>query len=207
MRKLIIAMTALAAAAPVAAQTHPDPRDEALVRRLPPPQEVERIGDAVGAATDAIMDVDVGPIADALDPSPRRYGHGRRETLGDLASRRDPYARERMRAEIGAATVGLGAAVEQVAVMTPILRRSLEESIRRMEEAVARGRAARPYDRGYDERYDRRDDDRYDPRGDDRYDPRGDERYDLEGDVPEDGPRYPSSRTCPGSIQHRRMRL
>ena len=173
MRKLIIAMTALAAAAPVFAQPQFDPRDEDIVRRLPPPHEVERIGDALGRATEALMDVDVGPIADALDPYHRRYRHGRRETLGDLAGRRDPYARERMRAEIGAVTVGLGAAVEQLAVMTPILRRSLEDATRRMEEAIARGRAARPYDRDYDRRYDERYDRDYDPRDyDPEYEPR-----------------------------------
>jgi glutathione S-transferase len=96
------------------------------------------------------MDVDVGPVADALDPYHRRYRHGRRETLGDMAGRRDPYARERMRGEIGAVTIGLGAAVEQMAILTPMLRRSLEDSIRRMDDAIARGRYARPYDRGYD---------------------------------------------------------
>ncbi|HEX8622692.1 MAG TPA: hypothetical protein VF718_12045 [Allosphingosinicella sp.] len=164
MRRLIIAVTALAAAAPLAAQPYADPRDEEIVRRLPPPQEVERIGDSLGAAADALMDVDVGPVADALDPYHRRYRHGRRETLGDLYGRRDPYARERMRAEIGAVTVGLGAAMEQVAVMTPVLRRSLDESIRRMEEAIARGRYARPYDDRYDPRDDRDYDPEYDPR-------------------------------------------
>ncbi|HET9639189.1 MAG TPA: hypothetical protein VFP12_08270 [Allosphingosinicella sp.] len=171
MRKLIIAMTALAAAAPAFAQPPYDPRDDDIVRRLPPPHEVERIGDSLGAATEALMDVDVGPIADALDPYHRRYRYGRRETLGDLAGRRDPYARERMRAEIGAVTIGLGAAVEQMAVMTPVLRRSLEDSIRRMEDAIARGRYARPYgyDRRYQDRYDPRDD--HDPRDDDHYDP------------------------------------
>jgi hypothetical protein len=174
LRKLIIAVTALAAAAPLAAQPVPDPRDDEIVRRLPPPQEVERIGDALGATADALMDVDVGPVADALDPYHRRYRYGRRETLGDLARRRDPYARERMRAEIGAVTIGLGAAMEQIAIMTPALRRSLEEATRRMDEAIARGRYARPYDPRYDQRYD--------PRGDDRYDPRDDERYDPEYD-------------------------
>ena len=172
MRKLIIAVTALAAAAPAFAQPYSDPRDEEIVRHLPPPHEVERIGDALGAATEALMDVDVGPLADALDPYHRRYRHGRRETLGDLAGRRDPYARERMRAEIGAVTVGLGAAVQSMAVMTPILRRSLEDATRRMEEALARG--------GY--RYDRRYDDRYDPRHEDRYDPRDDRDYDPDHD-------------------------
>ena len=166
MRKLIIAMTALAAAAPAFAQPHYDPRDEDIVRRLPPPHEVERIGDSLGAAAEAMMDVDVAPVVDALDPYHRRYRHGRRETLGDLASRRDPYARERMRSEIGAVTVGLGAAVEQFAVLTPILRRSLEEATRRMEDAIARGRYARPHDRDHDRRYDPRADDHepdYDP--------------------------------------------
>jgi hypothetical protein len=53
-----------------------------------------------------------------------------------------------------------------------VLRRSLEESIRRMDDAIARGRDARPYDDRYDPRYDRRDDPRYDPRDDDgRYEP------------------------------------
>jgi hypothetical protein len=178
LRKLIIALTALAAAAPAFAQPPYDPRDDDIVRRLPPPQEVERIGDSLGAASEALMDVDVGPVADALDPYHRRYRHGRRETLGDLAGRRDPYARERMRAEIGAVTIGLGAAVEQMAVMTPVLRRSLEDSIRRVEDAIARGRYARPYDRRYE--------DRYDPRGDDRYGRDYDPRDDYE---PEDEPR------------------
>ena len=168
MRKLIIAVTALAAAAPLAAQPYPDPRDDEIVRQLPPPQEVERIGDSLGAAAEAIMDVDVGPVVDALDPYHRRYRHGRRETIGDLYGRRDPYARERMRAEIGAVTVGLGAAMEQVAIMTPALRRSLEEATRRMEDAIARGRSARPYDDRYDRRYDPRDDEPYEP----DYDPR-----------------------------------
>ena len=186
MRKLIIAVTALAAAAPLAAQPYLDPRDDEIVRRLPPPEEVERIGEALGDATDALMDVDVGPIADALDPYHRRYRHGRRETLGDLYGRRDPYARQRMRAEIGAVTVGLGAAMEQIAIMTPALRRSLEEASRRMDEAIARGRYARPYGERYDRRYQPRDDRDYDPDVDHDYDPDPDpdhdRDYDPEGD-------------------------
>jgi len=184
LRKLIIAVTALAAAAPLAAQPYPDPRDDEIVRRLPPPQEVERIGDALGDATEALMDVDVGPLADALDPYHRRYRYGRRETLGDLAGRRDPWARERMRAEIGAVTIGLGAAMEQIAILTPTLRRSLEEATRRMDEAIARGRYARPYGDRYDRRYEPRDDRDYDPDYDRDHDPDHDRDYD-----PEDDPR------------------
>src|SRR5687767_1920257 len=110
MRKLIIAMTALAAASPALAQSGYDrpgygPRGDDLSRRLPPPHEVERIGDQLGRATDALMDVDIGPVVDALDPYGRGYRRGP-STLGDLAGgRRDPYARERIRGQIGAVTV------------------------------------------------------------------------------------------------------
>jgi hypothetical protein len=172
LRKLIIALTALAAAAPAFAQPNPDPRDERIVRSLPAPHEVERLGDALGRATEALMDVDIGPIADAMDPYHRRGRRGP-ETLGDLAGgRHDPYARERIRGQIGGLTVGLGAAVEQMAVMAPVLRRSLEDATRRMQDAMARGRSDRPYDRDDDRRYDPRDRD-YDPRDDGReYEPR-----------------------------------
>ncbi len=147
MRKLIIAASVLACAAPLAAQPYPDPRDEEIVRALPHPQEVEELGDTVGRVAEAIMDVPVGPIADAVDPY--RRGHHRDETLGDMARRDDPYARERMRDQIGAATAGLGAIVGELAVVTPVLRRSLEDAARRMEDAMHR-RGGRDYDRDYD---------------------------------------------------------
>ncbi|HEX8585368.1 MAG TPA: hypothetical protein VF680_13290 [Allosphingosinicella sp.] len=156
MRKLIIATSILACAAPVAAQSYPDRGDDDIVRALPHPGEVEELGDTVGRVADAIMDVPVGPIADAVDPY--RRGRHRDETLGDIARRDDPYARERMRDEIGAATVGLSAALEQIAIVTPALRRSLEDATRRMEDAIdGRGRYS---DRDYrrDDRDYRRDD-------------------------------------------------
>ena len=155
MRKLIIAASALAFAAPAFAQPH-DPRDEEIVRALPHPGEIEEIGDTVGRVAEAILDVPIGPIADAVDPYRRR--HHRDETLGDIAGRDDPYVRERVRDQVGAATVGLGAAIEQLAVITPVLRRSLEDATRRMEDAIedSRGRD-RDYrrDRDHDRDYDR----------------------------------------------------
>lgn len=144
MRKLIFAAGAIALAAPAAAQPYPDPRDDEIVRELPPPGEIEAMGDALGDVADAIMDVDVGPVIDAVDPD-RRYRHRRERTLGDLASRDDPYARERIRDSIGAATVGLAATVEQLAILTPVLRRSLEDAARRMDDAMRRHR--RDWDR------------------------------------------------------------
>lgn len=153
MRKLIFAASALAFAAPAAAQPYPDPRDDEIVRELPPPGEIEAMGDALGDVADALMDVDVGPVIDAADPD-RRYRHRRERTLGDIASRDDPYARERIRDGIGAATVGLAATVEQLAILTPVLRRSLEDAARRMDDAMRGHR--RDWDRrDYPERDDR----------------------------------------------------
>ena len=145
MRKLILAASIFACAAPASAQPYPDPRDEEIVHALPDPREIEAVGDTVGRVADAIMDVPVGPIADAVDPY--RRGRHRDETLGDIAHRDDPYARERMRDQIGAATVGIGAILSELAVVTPVLRRSLEDATRRMEDAMdGRGRN---HDRDY----------------------------------------------------------
>ena len=152
MRKLIIVVSALAFAAPAAAQPYPEARDEEIARSLPQRGEIEAMGDTMGAVAEAILDTPVGPIREAVEGRrlPRRE---REETLGDIASRDDPYARERVRDDVAAATAGLGAAVEQFAVVAPVLRRSLEDAARRMEDAMDR-RRSRDYD------------DRYDPRGD-----------------------------------------
>jgi len=152
LRKLIIAATAIAFAVPAAAQPRPDPRDEEMMRRLPPPGEIEEIGDRLGRVADAVMDVPVGPVIDAVDPY-RRHRRHREETLGDIASRDDPYARERIRGSIGAATYGIEAAIRQLAILTPVLRRSIEDAERRMDDAM-RGRAY-PRDRDWDRDVDR----------------------------------------------------
>jgi hypothetical protein len=151
LRKLIIALSALAFAVPAAAQPRPDPRDEEMSRRLPPPGEIEEIGDRLGRVAEAVMDVPVGPVVDAVDPYGRR--RHRDETLGDIASRDDPYARERIRGSIGAATYGIEAAIRQLAILTPVLRRSIEDASRRMDDAM-RGRAY-PRDRDWDRDVDR----------------------------------------------------
>ena len=151
MRKLIIAVSALACAAPAVAQPYPDARDEEIARSLPQRGEIEAMGDTMGAVAEAILDTPVGPIREAVEGRrlPRRE---REETLGDVASRDDPYARDRVRRDVAVATAGLGAVVEQFAVVAPILRRSLEDAARRMEDAIEH-----PRRRDYDDRYDPRD--------------------------------------------------
>jgi len=173
LRKLIIAAcVAVIAAVPAAAQPYPD--DDEIVRDLPPPGEVEEIGDRLGRTADAVMDVDVAPIVDAVDPQARRYRRHRDVRVGDIVSRGDPYARDRIQNSIAAATFGIEAALRQIAILTPVLRRSIEDAERRVDDAMRRG----PRDRDRD----------YDRDGDRDYDPDYDRDRDRDYD-PEDRPR------------------
>ena len=154
LRKLVLA-AGLAAVATSAAAQPPgydpryDPRDEALARRLPPPGEIARTGDTLHRVLDALMDIRVGPLVDAIDPS-ARYNPYRPETVGDLASRDDPYARARLHDEVDRTTARLGAVTREVAVLAPALRRSIEDATRRIEDAVRSSDARRyPYDGRY----------------------------------------------------------
>ncbi len=191
MRKLIIAASLLALAAPAAAQPprHPAPADDHLARRLPPPAEIESIGVALGRVADALMGVDVGPVGDALDPYRRP---GRRETLGDIASRRDPYARDRIHQSIGSTSAGMAAAANEIAIMAPTLRRSFEDAARRIEAAAIVGAYPADRRRGYGPAYDRdrdanQDYDRDNDRDYDRDADRDNDRdYDRDNDIDDD---------------------
>jgi hypothetical protein len=151
LRKLILGAALAAFAMPAVAQPrHYDPRRDEVSRALPSPYEIDRMGDTIARVADALMDIDIGPVADAIDP----YGRRGPRSLGDLASRRDPYARERMHDEIADTTAGLGAATREVAILTPVLRDTLLDASRRMEAAIRESRLRR--EREYD-RYDRDD--------------------------------------------------
>lgn len=129
-----------------------DPRDEEILRSVPGPAEIEAVTDVAANTVDAILATPIGPIREAIEGR-RLSRREREETLGDRARRDDPYFRERMRDQMAVAGVAVGVLAEQMAVMTPVLRQTLEEATRRVEEA-ARGMPPRNYDR----RYDRRDD-------------------------------------------------
>jgi hypothetical protein len=140
LRHLLIAVSALAFAVPAAAQ--PRHVDAELAHDLPHPGEIEEMGERLGDVTDALLDIEVGPLVRALDP----YGdHRGRHTVGDLASD-DPYARDRVRDDIDRATVGVSVAVEQIAILAPVLAAVIDNAERRMDEAL-RERPQRRYRR------------------------------------------------------------
>ena len=138
MRKLILTATLLAAGAPLAAQP-------ARHAPLPPPGAIEQMGDRVSGLADAIMDVDVGPVVDAVNPG-RRH---RERTLGDYATRRDPYARERMHDSIARTSARVNATMRELAIMAPMMMRSFEDARRRLKAAMNAPIPPRDYRQGY----------------------------------------------------------
>ena len=149
MRNFILATSMIALAAPAAqAQSSPSfPRemDREIVRSLPAPEEVEDMAGVAGRAAEAILDVPIGGVVRAIDPT-RRVP--RDATVGEMAGRDDPYLRERVRDSVDGLAVGMGDMIAQVAVIAPELRRALagiEESLDRSLRNVR--------DRAYDRRY------------------------------------------------------
>ena len=147
MRKLILAGFLLAAAAPVAAQ----PARHALP--LPPAGAIGAMGDRVADTADAMMDVDVGPFVDAIDP----HGPRGRRTIGDIATHGDPYARQRMHRDIEVTTARMNAAARQLAIMAPQLIAAYRQAKQQFKAAMhapvqPRGQyGAPPPEQGYDD--------------------------------------------------------
>jgi len=143
LRKLILAGVAAAIAAPAAAQpqrhdSRYDPRDDEIARSLPAPGDVARAGGTLHRLVDALLDIRVGPVLDALEPE-RRGDPRRPDTLGDMARREDPYARTKLHVGVDRATAGASAATREVAILAPTLRRSIEDAVRRVDDAVNGG--------------------------------------------------------------------
>ena len=139
MRNLLIAAAALAIATPAAAQ--PPARhlqDEEVAPPLPSAREIGELTGVLEGLVGALLDIPIGPIVAAVDPAGRgRYR--RSDTLRDLSD--DPHIEHRLRDSIRGTSAGLGAIAEAMTAVTPVLRRSIEDVRRRMEQAIE----GRPY--------------------------------------------------------------
>ncbi len=157
-RPLIACIAAVLAATPVAAQ----PQDEEVARPLPSSRDVAAMAPALDRMMGALLDVDVGPMLDAVDPYGRHSGYGRPgRSLGAMGRRGDPEFDRRWRGALYGSTAQLGAMMDSLAAAAPALRRSLREAENGIAAAVGDYRARRADPRGaYADPYD--DDDRYD---------------------------------------------
>ena len=148
MRKLILAASAIAFGATAAqaqsSTSFPPEMDDDIVRSLPSPEVVEDMAQGVGRAAEAVLDVPIGRVVRAIDPSKRVHPD---ETIGGLAERDDPYARERIRDSIGGLAAGMGDMMASVAVVAPALRRSLADLERNLDRAMQESRERRYEDR------------------------------------------------------------
>ena len=145
MKKLLIASAAaMLLAGPAAAQ----PRERPIERALPSGAEVEAMAPALDRMTGALLDVEVGPLLDAVDPYARRPGYGRPgRTLGRLAGRDDPWFEQRLRGSIYGTTAEIGRMMDAFAAAAPALERSLlelEAGIRAAADDYRRRRPAPP---------------------------------------------------------------
>jgi hypothetical protein len=147
MRNLILAASAIAFAASAApaqsSRSFPSEMDRDIARSLPPPEAMEDMAHSVGRAAEAILDVPIGGVVRAIDPSQRVRPD---ETIGDLAKRDDPYARERIRDSVGGLAAGMGGMMASVAVIAPALRRSLADLEQNVERAIRESRDGRRYE-------------------------------------------------------------
>jgi hypothetical protein len=145
LRKLLIPAVGLALAAPALAQTYPYPDQTEVAREVPSAQEIDALGTVMERMVGAMMDMPIGGIVEAMEPGRVMTEAERNQTVRDMATRDDPYAEERMRGSIHAMTGQMGLMTEQLAVLIPVLSRSMVDFERRMEEAM------RPYDYDRDE--------------------------------------------------------
>ncbi len=133
MRKVLLAISL--GLMPASAFAQPGP-DEDLRRSLPAPAEVEAMTGALDRMVGALLNVDVRPIVQAVDPAHPALRRGER-TLRDMAERDDPYFEERMRGTLHGVSGQMNRVMDAVVAVTPVLRQSLEQIERSVEDAVA----------------------------------------------------------------------
>lgn len=135
MRHSMIALALLGVATPAAAQPHSD-SDDILAETLPPQEEIDRTANRLHRVLDVLMDVQVGPIVEAIDPDAARDPYRRGQTLGEMAARDDPYYRERMHDSVGAVTAGMSDLLMRLARVAPVIERSVEDMQNDIDEAL-----------------------------------------------------------------------
>lgn len=104
------------------------------------PRNQDAMADRLGAITDAFMDVRIDRLRAAMariDPEIAYEGDGAR-TVGDMVTRDDPYARERIEGQSRAAMRAMGSAATGIADMLPEFRRIGEDFSRKVDRETRR---------------------------------------------------------------------
>jgi len=137
-RSFVFGIAAFCLAGPALAQDDGDLIARDIQRSIPHPAEIEAIAPVVDRMTGALLDVEVGPMIDAVDPYHRRPGYGRPgRTLGALAARDDPYFEDRLGDSIYSSSENLGRVMGAFGAAAPALARSLRQFQAAIGAAVA----------------------------------------------------------------------
>jgi hypothetical protein len=137
--RMPIPLIAVLFASPTAAAAQPP-----LEESLPPPEAIEAMGVALERMMDALLDVRIGPLAEALNPD--RPASRRDETLGDLARRNDAEFDEHMHDSVREMTDGIAEMTVRLSRLAPVIEETMEDVERRAEDAMWEGRRRYPYD-------------------------------------------------------------
>lgn len=134
MRLAILTASLLAFAAPAGAQSLTDDVTADIVDSFPAPGETREMAYAMDRVLGALFALPVGDLVNAVDPD------GRAEhpdtTLGDLASRDDPYAEDRARRSLYDAAGAVDEASGRIALLAPVVARALDRLERDIEDAI-----------------------------------------------------------------------
>jgi hypothetical protein len=128
MRKLVPAIAALGLGALLALPALAQPREEQALRGGA--EAVRQAAPMLDRSTGAALELDIGPLLDALHPySPR----GRHMTLRELGRSNDPDFDRKLRRSIYRGSARAAATLDAMATATP----SIRQSLRQMEAAIA----------------------------------------------------------------------
>ena len=132
MRKILIPLAALGTVAlvalPVAAQHRNQTREEQTLRGAA--AAARQAAPMVDRSTDRALDMDIGPLLDALHPYSAR---GRHLTLREMGRRDDPDFEAKLHRSIYRGTARAAATLDAMANAAP----SIRQSLRQMEAAIA----------------------------------------------------------------------
>ncbi len=123
-----IFLISLGAAALIATPALAQPREERALRGGA--EAVRQAAPMLDRSVDSALELDIGPLLDALQPySPR----GRRMTLRELGRRDDPDFDRKLRASLYRGSARTAATLDAMATAAP----SIRQSLRQMEAAIA----------------------------------------------------------------------
>ncbi|OWQ92456.1 hypothetical protein [Sphingopyxis witflariensis] len=120
----LAALPLLALVAPLPAHAADTPM-QSTVERLNDPAQQDRMADTVAAMVRALMQLNVGPLAEAVarvDPESDAAYIPPDATLGEIAGKDDPYYAERVGDDVRAGSRMAGQAASTLASYAPVLK-------------------------------------------------------------------------------------